>query len=101
MWTDLWQQAIFSRPETLILSFLNSFWPTVSTNATSLRGGEHYSSPIARAQWERDASTIRAGHGKCKASMGASSATCRLNCDDDLYFSEVSLPGDLFCVWRP
>ena len=101
MWLTLKQQAISSMPETLILFFLNSFWPTVSTNATSLRGGEHYSSPIARAQWERDASTTRAGHGKCKAQHGAETATCRLNCDDLLTFSEVSLPGGLFCVWRP
>ena len=101
MWLTLKQQAISSRPETLSLSFLNSFWPTVSTNATSLRGGEHYSSPIARAQWERDASTIRAGHGKCKASMGARTATCRLNCDDVLYRKESSLPGVIDCVWRP
>ena len=74
MWLTLKQQAISSRPETLILSFSNSFWPTVSTNATSLCGGEHYSSPIARDQWERDASTTRAGHGKCKAQVGARAA---------------------------
>ena len=101
MWSDLWQQAIFSMPKRLDLSFLNSFWPTVSTNATSLCGGEHYSSPIARDQWERDASTTRAGHGKCKAQHGAETATCRLNCDRLLYFSEVLLPGGLYCVERP
>ena len=101
MWSDLWQQAIFSIPKRLGLSFLNSFWPTVSTNATSLCGGEHYSSPIARAQWERDASTIRAGHGKRKAMHATRDGNSRLNCDDLLDFSEVSLPGDLFCVWRP
>ena len=82
MTLTLAHQGIFSGPSEGCSFHCFSFRPTVSTNATSLRGGEHYSSPIARAQWERDASTIRAGHGKCKASMGARTATCRLNCDD-------------------
>ena len=101
MWSDLWQQAISSIPKTLGLSFLNSFWPTVSTNATSLRGGEHYSSPIARAQWERDASTIRAGHGKRKAMHATRDGNSHLNYDDLLDRKESSLPGDLSCVCRP
>ena len=81
------QKVIFFHAERPSLSFSFSFWPTVSTNVTCLCGGGHHASPIARAQWVRSASTIRAGHGKRKASMSQEGSNSRLNRDALLDFS--------------
>ena len=101
MWPDPMQKVIFFHAERLSVCFSPPFWPTAASSATSLCGGEPHASPIARAQWERDASTIRTGHGKRKASMSQEGSNSRLNRDALLDFSESSLPGDLFSVCRP
>ena len=87
MWPDPMQKVIFFHAERLSVCFSPPFWPTAANSATSLCGGEPHASPIARAQWERDASTIRTGHGKRKASMSQEGSNSRLNRDALLDFS--------------